>query len=67
MLENTWGDPDSVESKLNVAQSGAKCLKVIKVLGGFHKSKTIGDVVVCSVREAILIQIKKAKYKGGLL
>lgn len=44
-----------LESKLNVADnSGAKVLKVIKVLGGFHKSKgTIGDVVVCSVREAI--------------
>jgi Ribosomal protein L14 len=53
-----------LESKLNVADnSGAKVLKVIKVLGGFHKSKgTIGDVVVCSVREAIPhTNIKKAK------
>ncbi|HPG48447.1 MAG TPA: 50S ribosomal protein L14 [Petrotogaceae bacterium] len=44
-----------LESYLRVADnSGAKVIKVIKVLGGFHKSTgTIGDVVVCSVREAI--------------
>ncbi|HNV04691.1 MAG TPA: 50S ribosomal protein L14 [Petrotogaceae bacterium] len=44
-----------LESYLRVADnSGAKVIKVIKVLGGFHKSTgSIGDVVVCSVREAI--------------
>ncbi|PNR97126.1 50S ribosomal protein L14 [Petrotoga sp. 9PWA.NaAc.5.4] len=44
-----------LESKVKVADnSGAKLLRVIKVLGGFHKAKgTIGDTVVCSVREAI--------------
>ncbi|MGY4687417.1 50S ribosomal protein L14 [Petrotoga mexicana DSM 14811] len=44
-----------LESKVRVADnSGAKVLRVIKVLGGFHKSKgTVGDTVVCSVREAI--------------
>ncbi|MDY6895141.1 MAG: uL14 family ribosomal protein, partial [Thermotogota bacterium] len=44
-----------LESKVRVADnSGAKVLRVIKVLGGFHKSKgSIGDTVVCSVREAI--------------
>jgi len=44
-----------VESKLRAADnSGAKVLRVIRVLGGFHKSTgTVGDVVVCSVREAV--------------
>ncbi|HBT51114.1 50S ribosomal protein L14 [Petrotoga olearia] len=44
-----------LESKIKVADnSGAKVLRVIKVLGGFHKAKgTVGDTVVCSVREAI--------------
>jgi len=44
-----------LESKIRVADnSGAKVLRVIKVLGGFHKAKgTVGDTVVCSVREAI--------------
>ncbi|KLO22636.1 50S ribosomal protein L14 [Marinitoga sp. 1197] len=43
------------ESYLRAADnSGAKVLRVIRVLGGFHKSVgTVGDVVVCSVREAI--------------
>ncbi|PLV60220.1 50S ribosomal protein L14 [Thermotoga sp. KOL6] len=43
------------ETYLNVADnSGAKKLRVIRVLGGFHKKYgTVGDVVVCSVREAI--------------
>ncbi|HOO74040.1 MAG TPA: 50S ribosomal protein L14 [Tepiditoga sp.] len=44
-----------VESKLRAADnSGAKVLRVIRVLGGFHKSTgTVGDIVVCSVREAV--------------
>ena len=44
-----------VESKLKSADnSGAKMLKVIRVLGGFHKSTgTIGEIVICSVREAM--------------
>jgi large subunit ribosomal protein L14 len=34
--------------------SGAKVLRVIRVLGGSHKKYgTVGDIVVCSVREAI--------------
>jgi len=43
------------ESYLKVADnSGAKVLRVIRVLGGYHKKYgTVGDVVVCSVREAI--------------
>ena len=43
------------ESYLRVADnSGAKVLRVIRVLGGYHKKYgTVGDVVVCSVREAI--------------
>ncbi|ACM23179.1 MULTISPECIES: 50S ribosomal protein L14 [Thermotoga] len=43
------------ETYLNVADnSGAKKLRVIRVLGGFHKKYgTVGDIVVCSVRDAI--------------
>lgn len=43
------------ESYLVVADnSGAKVLRVIRVLGGSHKKYgTIGDIVVCSVREAV--------------
>ncbi|HOM74172.1 MAG TPA: 50S ribosomal protein L14 [Fervidobacterium sp.] len=34
--------------------SGAKVLRVIRVLGGTHKQfGSIGDIVVCSVREAV--------------
>ncbi|WP_448374990.1 50S ribosomal protein L14 [Fervidobacterium sp.] len=34
--------------------SGAKILRVIRVLGGSHKQfGSIGDIVVCSVREAV--------------
>jgi len=34
--------------------SGAKVLRVIRVLGGSHKRfGSIGDIVVCSVREAV--------------
>jgi len=34
--------------------SGAKVLRVIRVLGGYHKKYgTVGDIVVCSIREAI--------------
>jgi large subunit ribosomal protein L14 len=34
--------------------SGAKILRVIRVLGGSHKKYgTVGDIVVCSVREAV--------------
>jgi len=44
-----------LESYLRSADnSGAKVLKVIKVLGGFHRATgSVGDVVVCSVREAV--------------
>ena len=44
-----------VESKLRSADnSGAKSLKVIRVLGGFHKSTgTLGEIVVCAVQEAV--------------
>lgn len=43
------------ETYLNVADnSGAKVLRVIRVLGGYHKKYgTVGDVVVCSVRDVI--------------
>jgi len=43
------------ETYLNVADnSGAKKLRVIRILGGSHKKYgTIGDVVVCSVRDAV--------------
>lgn len=34
--------------------SGAKVLRVIRVLGGSHKQfGSIGDIIVCSVREAV--------------
>jgi len=44
-----------VESYLNVADnSGAKKLKCIKVLGGSRRRyATIGDVVMCSVKNAV--------------
>jgi len=43
------------ESYLSVADnSGAKKLRVIRVLGGYHKRYgTVGDTVVCSVKDAI--------------
>ncbi len=43
------------ESYLNVADnSGAKKLRVIHIMGGFHKKYgTVGDIVVCSVRDVI--------------
>ncbi len=43
------------ETYLNVADnSGAKVLRVIRVMGGSHKKfGSIGDIVVCSVREAV--------------
>ena len=42
------------ETRVNVADnSGAKQLLIIKILGGsIHKSATIGDIVVCSVKSA---------------
>jgi len=42
------------ETRLKVADnSGAKELLIIKVLGGSrHKTATVGDVVVCSVKAA---------------
>ena len=42
------------ESRLNVADNtGAKNVLVIKVLGGsFRKSGNIGDIVVCTVKDA---------------
>jgi large subunit ribosomal protein L14 len=43
------------ESYLNVADnSGAKVLRIIRILGGHHKKYgTVGDIVVCSVRDVI--------------
>ncbi|HCZ05691.1 MAG: large subunit ribosomal protein [Thermotogota bacterium] len=43
------------ETYLRVADnSGAKVLRVIRVLGGYHKKYgTVGDIVVCSIREAV--------------
>ena len=42
------------ETRVNVADnSGAKELLIIKVLGGsIHKTATIGDICVCSVKSA---------------
>lgn len=42
------------ETRVNVADnSGAKQLLIIKILGGsIHRSATIGDIVVCSVKSA---------------
>jgi large subunit ribosomal protein L14 len=50
-------------TRLNVADnSGAKSLKCIKVLGGTRKRyATIGDVIVCSVKEAT----PESKIKKG--
>jgi large subunit ribosomal protein L14 len=44
-----------VESNLRGADnSGAKLLRVIRVLGGFHKSTgTVGEIIICSVKEAL--------------
>ncbi|MSQ82142.1 MAG: 50S ribosomal protein L14 [Myxococcales bacterium] len=51
------------ETYLTVADnSGAKQLRCIKVLGGSkRKYASLGDIVVCSVREAL----PKAKVKKG--
>ncbi len=51
------------ESYLTVADnSGAKQLRCIKVLGGSkRKYASLGDVIVCSVREAL----PKSKVKKG--
>jgi large subunit ribosomal protein L14 len=51
------------ESYLNVADnSGAKQLRCIKVLGGSkRKYASLGDIIVCSVREAL----PKSKVKKG--
>ena len=42
------------ESRLNVADNtGARNVLVIKVLGGsFRRSGSIGDIVVCTVKDA---------------
>ena len=42
------------ETRVNVADnSGAKQLLIIKILGGsIHKTATIGDICVCSVKSA---------------
>ena len=42
------------ETRVNVADnSGAKQLLIIKILGGsIHKTATIGDIVICSVKSA---------------
>ncbi|MFZ4578001.1 MAG: 50S ribosomal protein L14 [Myxococcota bacterium] len=51
------------ESYLTVADnSGAKQLRCIKVLGGSkRKYASVGDIIVCSVREAL----PKSKVKKG--
>jgi large subunit ribosomal protein L14 len=51
------------ETYLNVADnSGARQLRCIKILGGSkRKYASLGDVIVCSVREAL----PKAKVKKG--
>ena len=51
------------ETKLEVADnSGARKLQCIKVLGGSHRRYAgVGDIVVCSVKEAI----PKGKVKKG--
>jgi len=51
------------ETYLNVADnSGAKQLRCIKVLGGSkRKYASLGDIIVCSVREAL----PKSKVKKG--
>lgn len=51
------------ESYLSVADnSGAKQLRCIKVLGGSkRKYASLGDIIVCSVREAL----PKSKVKKG--
>ena len=42
------------ETRVNVADnSGAKELLIIKILGGsIHRTATIGDIVICSVKSA---------------
>ena len=42
------------ESRVNVADNtGAKELLIIKILGGsIHRTATIGDIVICSVKSA---------------
>ncbi len=58
------------ETYLNVADnSGAKKLRVIRVLGGFHKTfGTVGDIVVCSVRDAVPnSQVKKGEVVKAVI
>lgn len=52
-----------VESRLNVADnSGAREVQCIKVIGGSHRRYAfIGDVIVCSVKDAI----PRGKIKKG--
>ena len=58
------------ETYLNVADnSGAKKLRVIRILGGSHKKYgTVGDVVVCSVRDAVPnLDIKKGEVVKAVI
>lgn len=58
------------ESRVNVADnSGAKQLLIIKVLGGsFHKTATIGDIVVCAVKSATTGgQVKKGEVVKAVI
>ena len=58
------------ESKLNVADnSGAKKVKVFRLLGGsVRRSANIGDIVICSVREAIPhAAVKKGDIVRGII
>ena len=54
------------ETKLKVADnSGAKCVKCIKVLGGTRRRYAqVGDVIVCSVKE---VDPKGSVKKGGVV
>ena len=71
------------ETRLKVADNtGAKELGIIKILGGsFHKTATIGDICVCSVKsattggmvkkgdvvKAVIVRTKKAVKRADLM
>jgi large subunit ribosomal protein L14 len=58
------------ETNLVVADnSGAKSVRVFRLLGGsFRKSANIGDVVICSVKDAIPnAPIKKGEIVKGVI
>lgn len=58
------------ETSLVVADnSGARSVKVFRLLGGsFRKSSTVGDVVVCAVKDAIPNgKVKKGDVVKGVI